>query len=192
MALAESVDLRGRGGAAFPFARKLAAIADVAHDRGAQTVVLVRGVDGELPIPPGAKVLAARSGVAGLPTLLSNTESALEVFGADVAAHLATGTCGRPIRNTLPLPGDGDQEDLSAVRLSVDRSRCAGHGLCGMLVPDLIRLDSSGYPVISDSPVETWLLGGLKQAIEMCPALALTLTGPHMQVPLTATQRDHG
>jgi ferredoxin len=36
---------------------------------------LVRGINGETPIPPGRKVLASDAGVGGLPTLLSNAET---------------------------------------------------------------------------------------------------------------------
>ncbi|WP_327087320.1 hypothetical protein OIE66_34085 [Nonomuraea sp. NBC_01738] len=41
----DEVDLRGRGGAAFPFARKLRAVADSAAER--ESVVLVNAVEGE-------------------------------------------------------------------------------------------------------------------------------------------------
>jgi NADH:ubiquinone oxidoreductase subunit F (NADH-binding)/ferredoxin len=159
LALAEQIDLRGRGGAAFPFARKARAVIDSAVRRDCQTVVvvnategepaswkdkvlltraphlvldgaalaaralgsegivigvaddgvggdsllqalserrmparttvvtvphrfisgeggaLVRGINGEIPIPPGRKVRASDTGVAGLPTLLSNAET---------------------------------------------------------------------------------------------------------------------
>ncbi|MEU6170293.1 NADH-ubiquinone oxidoreductase-F iron-sulfur binding region domain-containing protein [Streptantibioticus parmotrematis] len=46
-ALAESVDLRGRGGAAFPFARKLRAVATAARARSCRTAVVVNGCEGE-------------------------------------------------------------------------------------------------------------------------------------------------
>lgn len=42
-ALADEVDLRGRGGAAFPFARKLRAV----MDKRAEKVVLVNAAEGE-------------------------------------------------------------------------------------------------------------------------------------------------
>ncbi|MEU6790442.1 NADH-ubiquinone oxidoreductase-F iron-sulfur binding region domain-containing protein [Nonomuraea wenchangensis] len=43
---ANEVDMRGRGGAAFPFARKLRAVADAAGANG-ESVVLVNGAEGE-------------------------------------------------------------------------------------------------------------------------------------------------
>ena len=58
--LAESVDLRGRGGAAFPFGHKLRAVAASAAARGGKPVVLVNGSEGE---PGSAKdaMLLSRS-----------------------------------------------------------------------------------------------------------------------------------
>lgn len=48
VALAENIDLRGRGGAGFPFARKLNAVIDAARRRGdARTAVVVNGSEGE-------------------------------------------------------------------------------------------------------------------------------------------------
>src|SRR5436305_5107992 len=49
IALAEKVDLRGRGGAAFPFGRKLAAVSE-GMAAGFEVVVVVNGAEGE----PGA------------------------------------------------------------------------------------------------------------------------------------------
>lgn len=45
--ISERVDLRGRGGAAFPFGRKLRAVLDSAAARKCKTVVLVNGAEGE-------------------------------------------------------------------------------------------------------------------------------------------------
>jgi NADH:ubiquinone oxidoreductase subunit F (NADH-binding)/ferredoxin len=58
--MAEAVELRGRGGAAFPFAKKLAAVADVASRRRCETVIVVNATEGE----PGSakdKMLLLRS-----------------------------------------------------------------------------------------------------------------------------------
>ena len=58
--LAESVDLRGRGGAAFPFGHKLRAVAASAATRRGRPVVVVNGSEGE---PGSAKdvMLLSRS-----------------------------------------------------------------------------------------------------------------------------------
>ncbi|MER5933593.1 NADH-ubiquinone oxidoreductase-F iron-sulfur binding region domain-containing protein [Streptomyces sp. NPDC002054] len=47
VALAENIDLRGRGGAGFPFARKLRAVARTAVARDGRTAVVVNGSEGE-------------------------------------------------------------------------------------------------------------------------------------------------
>src|ERR1700685_2639388 len=45
--IAAQVDLRGQGGAAFPFARKLRAVIDAADRTGQPTVVVVNATEGE-------------------------------------------------------------------------------------------------------------------------------------------------
>jgi NADH:ubiquinone oxidoreductase subunit F (NADH-binding)/ferredoxin len=99
--------------------------------------------------------------------------SALEVFTEDLAAHVFHSTCGRPVRGVLPLP-EGP-EATGAKQLMVDWVRCEGHGLCAHLVPELIHLDKSGYPVILPIAVPPWLEKDAQQAVQMCPALALRL-----------------
>ncbi|MCF6523855.1 ferredoxin [Streptomyces sp. JJ36] len=47
MDLAENIALRGRGGAGFPFVRKLRAVVDAAGRQGADTAVVVNGSEGE-------------------------------------------------------------------------------------------------------------------------------------------------
>jgi NADH:ubiquinone oxidoreductase subunit F (NADH-binding)/ferredoxin len=99
--------------------------------------------------------------------------SALEVFTEDLAAHVFHSSCGRPVRGILPLPEGPEVAD--AKQLMVDWVRCEGHGLCAHLVPELIHLDSSGFPVIMPIAVPPWLEKDAQQAVEMCPALALRL-----------------
>src|ERR1700760_316298 len=99
--------------------------------------------------------------------------SALDVFTEDLAAHVFHSSCGRPVRGVLPLPDGPETED--AKQLVVDWVRCEGHGLCAHLVPELIHLDSTGYPVMLDIPVPDWLEKDAQQAVDMCPALALRL-----------------
>ena len=99
--------------------------------------------------------------------------SALEVFTEDLAAHVFHSTCGRPVRGVLPLP-DGP-ETADAKQLMVDWVRCEGHGLCAHLLPELVHLDRTGFPVILPIPVPPWLEKDAQQAVQMCPALALRL-----------------
>ena len=58
--MAQQVDLRGQGGAAFPFARKLKAVVDASKKTGQPTIVVVNATEGE----PGSfkdKMLMIRS-----------------------------------------------------------------------------------------------------------------------------------
>jgi NADH:ubiquinone oxidoreductase subunit F (NADH-binding)/ferredoxin len=96
--------------------------------------------------------------------------SALDVFADDLAAHLSRGGCGRPVRNYLPLPSS-----IGDAQLAIDWTRCRGHGLCAHIVPELVQLDPQGFPVMLDTPVPAWLERRARQAVDMCPALALRL-----------------
>jgi NADH:ubiquinone oxidoreductase subunit F (NADH-binding)/ferredoxin len=96
--------------------------------------------------------------------------SALDVFSDDLATHFFRGSCGRPVSNVLPLPSPPGE-----TQLTVDWTRCQGHGLCGHIVPELVQLDRQGFPLMLDMPVPPWLERGARQAVEMCPALALRL-----------------
>jgi len=181
--LAEAGNLRGRGGAGFPFARKLMAVAESANQKRSEVVVvvngtegepgsfkdkvlltraphlmldgavlaatalrarevvvgvtdpeaevsvesaiaergltglarvvrfperfvtgeggaLVRGINGLKPIPPGRKVRASESGVAGVPTLLSNAETY-----SQLAMLAALGADGYRMAGTTEEPG---------------------------------------------------------------------------------------
>jgi len=59
-------------------------------------------------------------------------------------------------------------------RFRVDPIACTGHGICAELLPDLIRLDDWGYPIIEDDPVDR-NDPDIRRAITACPALALRL-----------------
>ena len=59
--------------------------------------------------------------------------------------------------------------------LTVDRIRCDGHGLCAELLPELIRLDDWGYPIISTASIPQHLMPHAQRAVEGCPVLALAM-----------------
>ena len=63
----------------------------------------------------------------------------------------------------------------SDVEIWIDRTRCDGHALCAELLPELIRLDDWGYPIISSGPVPGPLLDHARRAVAACPMLALAL-----------------
>ena len=59
--------------------------------------------------------------------------------------------------------------------LAIDRIRCDGHGLCAELLPELVRLDDWGYPIIAPGPIPDHLLAHAQKAVTACPVLALAL-----------------
>lgn len=62
-----------------------------------------------------------------------------------------------------------------AETLQIDRIRCDGHGLCAELLPELIRLDDWGYPIINAGAVPTTVVEHARRAVDACPVLALRL-----------------
>ena len=61
------------------------------------------------------------------------------------------------------------------VRVRVNPITCEAHGLCAELLPELIRLDDWGYPIVDESEVPRDLLGLAERAVDACPTLALLL-----------------
>ena len=60
------------------------------------------------------------------------------------------------------------------MRLRVNPIRCAAHGLCGELLPEAIRLDEWGYPII-ERELTPELIDHARRAANACPKLALLL-----------------
>lgn len=58
---------------------------------------------------------------------------------------------------------------------AVDRIKCDGRGLCAELLPELIRLDDWGYPIIRPGAIPEHLLPLAQRAVEDCPVLAIAL-----------------
>src|SRR6202522_76745 len=91
VAIASQVDLRGQGGAAFPFARKLKAVMDTARKTGQPTIVVVNATEGE----PGSfkdKMLMIRSPYL----ILSGAALVAEAMGAD---EVIIGVAGNELAN---------------------------------------------------------------------------------------------
>lgn len=59
--------------------------------------------------------------------------------------------------------------------LVVDRIRCDGRGLCAELLPERIRLDDWGYPIVAPGPIPEHVASHAERAVEDCPVLALSL-----------------
>jgi NADH:ubiquinone oxidoreductase subunit F (NADH-binding)/ferredoxin len=132
------------------------------------------GVDALDTARRGAAAVKGRGACAHPDGVFRFVLSAIDVFADDLAAHLFRGTCGRRVQGVLPLA----PVERSGTRLTVDWTRCRGHGLCAHLVPELVQLDGQGFPVFLDMPVPQWLQSEAQQAVQMCPSLALRLVAP--------------
>jgi ferredoxin len=60
-------------------------------------------------------------------------------------------------------------------RLIVNPIACDGRGLCAELLPELIRLDDWGFPVIAAGDIPPALLREVAVAERLCPRLALRM-----------------
>lgn len=60
-------------------------------------------------------------------------------------------------------------------RLLVDPIACDGRGLCAEILPELITLDDWGFPIIRDGDVPGRLTAEAREAVRICPKLALRL-----------------
>jgi ferredoxin len=63
---------------------------------------------------------------------------------------------------------------VSSRTLRVDWPACRARGLCAELLPEVVSLDEWGYPVV-DGEVSSDLLREAREAVRMCPQLALRL-----------------
>ncbi|MCK8672995.1 ferredoxin [Rhodococcus sp. NPDC003382] len=60
-------------------------------------------------------------------------------------------------------------------QLVVDRSACAGHGLCYSTSPQLIDCDDQGYPVLLKEFLSDDDVPAAEAAAVVCPERALTI-----------------
>jgi ferredoxin len=63
----------------------------------------------------------------------------------------------------------------AAARLRVDPIACDGRGVCAEVLPELISLDDWGFPIIRAGTVPDHLQGEAREALRICPKLALRL-----------------
>ncbi len=60
-------------------------------------------------------------------------------------------------------------------RLRVDRTRCAGHGICALLAPGALDLDAWGFPELVADELDGDDLRRARRAAAACPRGALTV-----------------
>lgn len=61
------------------------------------------------------------------------------------------------------------------LQLRVDPIACTAHGLCAELLPERVRLDDWGYPIVDGEPLPPELVAHARRAASVCPTLALKL-----------------
>jgi ferredoxin len=59
--------------------------------------------------------------------------------------------------------------------LRVNPIMCTGRGICAELLPEIIKLDPWGYPILPDTALPGELVGLAKRAAAVCPTLALRI-----------------
>jgi len=64
---------------------------------------------------------------------------------------------------------------MTTTTLAVDWTRCDGHGLCAVLLPERFALDEWGFPRIGDPAVGSADEPAVRHVVRTCPALALRL-----------------
>ena len=78
--------------------------------------------------------------------------------------------------------------------LDVDMIVCDGRGVCAELIPERIRLDDWGYPIVDRTPIDPDLMPHAKRAVAACPVLALRLTrqpDPQFREPTGQTPSEY-
>ena len=78
------------------------------------------------------------------------------------------------------------------MKLRVNPIACEGHGICAELLPELIRLDDWGYPVIADGDVPRTLESYARRAVADCPTLALLLERTDRQRAVAGARSRRG
>jgi ferredoxin len=68
--------------------------------------------------------------------------------------------------------------DLMGATLSVDDTRCTGHGRCYSVSPNLLSDDEEGMVTLrgSSMPISDDQLADAEEAVAACPERAITLT----------------
>jgi len=68
-------------------------------------------------------------------------------------------------------------------RLQLNPILCDAHGMCVELLPERIRTDDWGYPIVDGKPIGPGLLGHARRAVAACPKGALCLVTEEETAP---------
>jgi len=61
------------------------------------------------------------------------------------------------------------------LRVTADRSRCCGYGLCAQLCPEIYHLDADGLVVLATDTVPEGMEEAAREGAAACPAEALAI-----------------
>jgi ferredoxin len=62
------------------------------------------------------------------------------------------------------------------MRVTIDAERCAGHGVCVGLCPEVFELSDDGYAIVVQVEVPSGLHDVVAGAVRQCPTLAISVT----------------
>lgn len=62
------------------------------------------------------------------------------------------------------------------MRISADRARCEGHGMCEALLPNVFRVEDTGTVRVLVDEVTEADLADVELAVDSCPVEALSLS----------------
>lgn len=76
-----------------------------------------------------------------------------------------------------------------AAAVTVDMVRCAGHGICALVLPERIRLDEWGFAHVDPTPVTGRSTARARRAARACPRRALSVNDavPARQAPTVSS-----
>jgi ferredoxin len=60
------------------------------------------------------------------------------------------------------------------MKVSLDDDRCAGHGVCTTMCPEVFELNDDGYAVVKSPDVAAGLEADVRRAVQSCPERAIT------------------
>jgi ferredoxin len=61
------------------------------------------------------------------------------------------------------------------MKIKVDDDKCTGHGMCESFAPDMFEVGDDGDLILKCEVVPHGLEDEVRQAVDACPTLALTL-----------------
>jgi ferredoxin len=61
------------------------------------------------------------------------------------------------------------------MKIRVNPILCDGYGQCAELLPEALRLDEWGYPIVARPEIGAELEPAARRAVAMCPRLALSI-----------------